>query len=91
MLVFNLLLGVLPLVILGASWAAGIDDDRQHRRMFLFVYGLWALTLAMWNWMCTASWGWIALWIVTGVAALFVITFTRRRYNQSAGTRRRES
>jgi hypothetical protein len=69
-LAINLLLGFLPALILGASIAAGIDDDRRHRRMFLLVYGLWSLTLAMWNWMRSAHAGWIALWSLAGVAAL---------------------
>ena len=66
----NLILGVLPLLILGASWAAGIADDRHHRKTFLFVYGLWAVTLAMWNWMRSAPVAWIVLWLAAGVAAL---------------------
>ena len=74
--VANLLLGLLPLVILGASWASGVDDDPRHRRMFLLVYGLWALTLAMWDWMRSAPWGWIILWLAAGVAALIM---SRRR------------
>lgn len=69
-LLLNLALGVLPALILGASFAAGIEDDRNHRRMFLFVYGLWAVTLAMWNWMRSAPVGWIVLWLVAGVATL---------------------
>jgi len=71
-LLFNIVLGVLPALILGASWAAGIADDRQHRLMFLLVYGLWALTLAMWNWMRSAPIAWIALWAGVGVVALGV-------------------
>jgi hypothetical protein len=66
----NLALGILPLLILGASWAAGAEDDRSHRRTFFFVYGLWSVTLAMWNWMRSAPPAWIILWAVAGVAAL---------------------
>lgn len=66
----NLVLGVLPALILGASFAAGVEDDRHHRRMFLLVYGLWAITLAMWNWMRSAPAGWIVLWLVAGVTTL---------------------
>ena len=77
-LLFNILLGILPALILGASWAAGIADDRQHRRTFVFVYGLWALTLAMWNWMRSAPVGWIVLWGVLAVAALG-LSFRLRR------------
>lgn len=66
----NLALGLLPAIILGASFAAGIEDSPQHRRMFLLVYGLWAITLAMWNWMRSAPAGWIVLWLVAGIGAL---------------------
>ncbi len=69
-LLINIALGVLPALILGASFAAGIEDDRRHRRMFLFVYGLWAITLAMWNWMRSAPNAWIVLWLVGGLGAL---------------------
>lgn len=79
MLLFNLLLGILPALILGASWAAGIADDRQHRLMFLLVFGLWAITLSMWNWMRSANLGWIAGWAVVGVAALSVWGVASRR------------
>ena len=79
LLLFNILLGILPALILGASWAAGIADDRQHRLMFLLVYGLWALTLAMWNWMRSAHVGWIALWAGVGVVALGVRVLAARR------------
>ena len=78
MLLFNILLGILPALILGASWAAGIADDRQHRLMFFLVYGLWALTLAMWNWMRSAHIAWIIVWGVAGVAALAWWIATRR-------------
>lgn len=74
----NLLLGALPAVILGASWAAGTEDDRRHRRMFIFVYGLWAITLAMWNWMRSSAAGWTALWLVVGLAALAGWMWQRR-------------
>ena len=69
-LLVNIALGVLPALILGASFAAGIEDDRPHRKMFLFVYGLWAITLAMWNWMRSAPNTWIVLWLVVGAGAL---------------------
>lgn len=78
-LLINIALGVLPALILGASFAAGIDDDQPHRRMFVFVYGLWAITLAMWNWMRTAPVGWIVLWTAVGVTALTWFGVTRRR------------
>jgi len=75
---FNIALGIIPTLILGASIAAGVDDDRHHRRMFLLVYGLWSITLAMWNWMRSAPWGWIAAWAVFGVAALASLSVRRR-------------
>ncbi len=76
LLLVNIALGVLPALILGASFAAGVEDDRHHRRMFLLVYGLWAITLAMWNWMRSAPAGWIVLWLVAGAGAL---TWSRLR------------
>lgn len=78
-LAINLLLGLLPALILGGSIAAGIDDDRRHRRMFLLVYGLWSLTLAMWNWMRSAHPGWIALWSAAGVGALVAAYLMREK------------
>jgi len=67
---FNLILGVLPAIILGASWAAGTEDTRQHRTMFLLVFGLWSLTLAMWDWMKSASIWWIVGWAFAGMTTL---------------------
>jgi len=72
---FNILLGLLPTFVLAGSIAAGIDDDRAHRRMFIFVYGLWSITLAMWNWMRSAHIAWIVLWAVAGVIALGMTAF----------------
>ena len=69
-LLINIALGVLPAIILGASFAAGIEDDRPHRRMFLLVYGLWSITLAMWNWMRSAPPAWIVVWLLAGVVSL---------------------
>ncbi len=76
-LLFNVALGIIPTLVLAGSIAAGIDDDRQHRRMFLFVYGLWSITLAMWNWMRSAPVGWVVVWAVAGVAAIG-LTVARR-------------
>jgi hypothetical protein len=78
-LLFNIVLGVLPALILGASWAAGIADDRQHRLMFLLVFGLWAITLAMWNWMRSAHVAWIAGWAAAGIVALSAWAVARGR------------
>lgn len=75
----NLLLGFLPVLIFGGSLAAGIEDDRRHRTMFLLVYGLWALTLAMWNWMKSAHAAWIVLWAVVGIVSLAMWFAMRKR------------
>jgi len=77
--ILNIIFGLIPTLILGASIAAGVDDDRSHRRMFLFVYGLWSITLAMWNWMRSAPAAWITLWIAAGVIALGICLTTRAR------------
>ena len=78
-LLLNIALGIVPTFILGASIAAGVDDDRQHRVMFVFIYGLWAITLAMWNWMRSAPWGWIAMWLAAGLIALTWTVVARKR------------
>ena len=75
-ILFNALLGVLPALVLGASIAAGTDDDRRHRNVFWFVYALWSFSLAMWNWMRGYSNAWLGVWLVVGVVALAV---SRRR------------
>ena len=72
----NLLLGFLPALILGASIAAGVDDDAHHRKVFLLVYGLWALTLAGWNWLESAHVAWVVVWGVFGIVSL-VLSFRR--------------
>jgi Na+/melibiose symporter-like transporter len=74
----NLLLGFVPTLILGASIAAGIEDDAGHRRVFLLIYGLWAFTLAGWNWLESAHVAWIVLWALFGAVAL-TLWFIRRR------------
>lgn len=76
-LVLNLVLGFIPTLILGASIAAGVEDDARHRRVFLLVYGLWAFTLAGWNWLESSHWAWVALWSVFGVIAL-ALSFRKR-------------
>ena len=85
MIVFlNIALGIVPTLVLAGSIAAGVDDDRRHRLMFVLVYGLWAITLALWNWMRSAPFGWIALWLVAGVAALGWCLLQRRRTRPNA-------
>jgi uncharacterized membrane protein len=69
-LIINILLGGVPAAALAVSIATGTEDDRRHRAIFALIYGLWSITLAMWNWMRSAPVGWIALWIVAGVVAL---------------------
>ena len=79
-LLINILLGLLPTFALGAGIALRADDDaRRQRKMFLLVYGLWALTLAMWNWMRGTQVAWIVLWSVAGVAALAWCAAMRER------------
>jgi hypothetical protein len=78
-LALNLLLGIVPTLILGASIAAGVDDDAHHRRVFLLVYGLWAFTLAGWNWIESGKVGWIVLWAAFGVIALGLSAMRRRQ------------
>ena len=75
----NIILGIIPTLILGASIAAGVDDDAHHRRVFLLVYGLWAFTLAGWNWLESAHVAWIVVWATFGVIALGWLAATRSR------------
>ena len=69
-LLVNLLLGLVPTLVLAGSIAAGVDDDAHHRRVFLLVYGLWAITLAGWNWLESSHVAWIVVWAAFGVIAL---------------------
>lgn len=78
-LLLNLLLGFIPTLILGASIAAGVEDDARHRRVFVLVYGLWALTLAGWNWLESAHVAWVILWAAFGVTAIVWLAATRSR------------
>lgn len=74
----NIVLGFIPTLILGASIAAGIEDDARHRRVFLLVYGLWAFTLAGWNWLESSHVAWVALWATFGIVAFAMLAFRRR-------------
>ena len=76
-ILLNLVLGIIPAVILAASISAGVEDDAGHRRVYVLVYGLWAFTLAGWNWLESAHVAWIVLWLVFGVIALAI--WMRRR------------
>lgn len=78
-LLLNLALGLIPTLILGASIAAGVEDDARHRRVFLLVYALWAFTLAGWNWLELTHVAWIVVWVVFGLVALVL----RRYYRPS--------
>jgi hypothetical protein len=71
-LFLNIVLGLIPTLILGASIAAGVDDDAGHRRVFLLIYALWAFTLAGWNWLESAHVAWVGLWAIFGAVALFL-------------------
>jgi hypothetical protein len=68
--VLNLVLGLVPTLILGASIASGVEDDAGHRRVFLLIYGLWAFTLAGWNWLESAHVAWVAVWGLFGFIAI---------------------
>ena len=74
----NLLLGFIPTLILGASIAAGVEDDARHRRVFLLVYALWAFTLAGWNWLESAHVAWIVLWLLFGLVAIVLWRYHRQ-------------
>ena len=81
-IVLNLILGLIPTFALAWSIAADerradqdrvvhSDNDRlQHNIVFSLVYGLWGLTMAMWNWMRSEPAGWIIFWSILGVAGL---------------------
>jgi uncharacterized membrane protein len=69
-LLLNLLFGAIPAAALAVSIATGTEDDRRHRAIFALIYGLWAITLAMWNWMRSAPAAWVVLWLVAGVAGI---------------------
>ena len=70
-LLLNIFLGLFPTFALGASVQLDADDDAlRQRKVFLLVYGLWALTLAMGNWMRGTPIAWVVLWSVAGVAGL---------------------
>lgn len=76
----NIVFGLFPTFALGASVALDADEDaRRQQRMFIFVYGLWALTLAMWNWMRSAPLAWIGVWAAAGLVALIVSGVRRTR------------
>ena len=78
-LLLNILLGIIPTLILGASIAAGIEDDAAHRRVFLLVYALWAFTLAGWNWLESSHVAWVALWLAFAIIATVWLAATRSR------------
>ena len=82
-ILLNVLFGFVPALILGASWAAGMEDDRSHRRVFLLVYGLWAFTLAIANWVKNGSDFWIGLWVTLGVIAIVWWVASRERSSES--------
>ena len=80
-ILLNLLFGLAPILILGASIAAGTDDDPRHRRVFLLVYGLWAFTLAIANWIKSGSRFWIGIWLLFGLTAIVWWVASRERSN----------
>lgn len=77
----NLVLGFIPALILGASISAGVEDDARHRRVFLLVYGLWAFTLAGWNWLESSHPAWVILWVAFGLVAFGLWRYHRPSTN----------
>ncbi len=75
--ILNVVFGLFPTMALAASIASGIDDDRHHRRTFLLVYGLWSITLVMWNWMRSAPVAWEILWSLCALIAIGALIATR--------------
>jgi hypothetical protein len=80
--ILNVVFGIIPMLILAASIAAGVEDDRHHRRTFVLICGLWSITLAMWDWMRSAPVAWDILWLTCGLIALGFLIASRssRRY-----------
>lgn len=74
----NILFGLVPTFVLAGSIAAGTDDDARHRRVFLLVYGLWAFTLAGWNWLESSPVAWVVVWGAFGVMAIGWLAMSRR-------------
>lgn len=76
---WNVVLGVIPTLAL--AWSIAADerrpreeqtisaegDRRRHSAVFALIYALWALTLALWNWMSSAPVGWIIAWLAFAV------------------------
>jgi hypothetical protein len=76
----NIVLGIVPILIYAGSVAAGVDDDPRHRRVFLLVYGLWALTLGGWNWIEARRFTpWVIVWALTGLGCVVWLTIRRPR------------
>jgi hypothetical protein len=90
-ILFNIFLGFIPTFAL--AWSMAADESKpvaervvasnadrvKQRTIFLLVYGLWAVSLAMWNWMRTYPTGWIAFWALAGIIALGMSTQRRAR------------
>jgi|GEM_PF-507851 len=93
----NLFLGIVPALALAWSIAADerrtsadkvVDSERdrlQHNIIFSLIYGLWGLTMAMWNWMRTEPEGWIIFWLVLGITGLILCRWLVLRRNRRAG------
>ena len=93
----NLFLGIVPALTLAwsiaaderqASGAKVVDSERdrvQHNIIFSLIYGLWGLTMAMWNWMRTEPQEWIIFWLILGVVGLVLCRWLVRRRDRQAG------
>jgi hypothetical protein len=90
-LLFNLILGIVPVLALASTIAAderksaadrvvASDSDRRTQlSIFLLVDGLWSGSLAMWNWMRGYPLGWVVFWSVVSIVALIAAALRRRR------------
>ncbi len=90
-LLLNVVFGLFPTIAL--AWSVAADERRmlgervvnsgserrQQQVIFLLVYGLWAATLAMWNWMRSEHLFWIVLWLVVSIVAFVLCRIQRKR------------
>jgi hypothetical protein len=94
-ILLNLVLGLVPTFAL--AWSIAADERKPteervvrdepdrlgHNIVFSLVYGLWGLTMAMWNWMRGEAAGWILFWVILGVAGLAAWRLLIRRQRRA--------
>jgi hypothetical protein len=102
-LLLNVLLGLVPAFAL--AWSIAADerrpsrdrvvatesDRRGHNLVFSLVYGLWGLTMGMWNWMRSEHPAWIVFWVFLGTGGLvaWLLLIRRKRRSAHAGAETR--